>query len=93
MSAPANRREWEDALVLGAAYFTCSAPVQEQRGRGQRMRWNVVPWNTLREAITDATNCGKAARALVYAVGPAGESAPLARTDWDRYLKMRGEVT
>lgn len=90
VASPASRREWEDVLVLRAAYFTCSVPSTDPRPRGQRMQWMVSNYPTLRDASDAVLRCGP--RALVYAVSASGDSAPLARADWDRYLRMRGEL-
>lgn len=89
MTSPANRKEWEDALVVGAAYFTCSAPKLGPRPRGERLGWDVTRCATLARAIAAAALHGP--RALVYAVSPSGDSACLARADWPRYLALRGE--
>lgn len=85
-----SRREWEDKLVQNASYFTCSVPSNDPRPRGQRMQWRVHNHPRLRDAVAAAEACGP--RALVYAVGRSGDSAPLARADWNRYLTMRGEA-
>lgn len=87
-TAPANRREWEDALVRGAAYFTASFVKTGSRPLGTRLAWDVYEYDTLRAAMTAV---GHNERALIYAVSPSGDSACLARADWPRYLAMRGE--
>ncbi len=86
--APANRREWEDQLVLSAAYFTCSIPSTAPRQRGERLQWMVANHDSMLAAVQAAS---VNPRALVYAVSKSGDSAPLSRADWTRHLNLRGE--
>jgi hypothetical protein len=85
---PNTRAEWEAKLVAEATYFTCSIPMTGHRQRGERLQWNVANHPTLLAAVQAAS---VNPRALVYAVNAKGDSCPLSRADWPRYLQLRGE--